>query len=136
MWDGNEDLKRRALLGAGHGCVALGVAGAFLPLLPSTPFLLLAAACYMHSSERHHRWLLEHRVFGPPLRSYRERRAVPGRTKLLALVLLWSSLAGSAWRLGGFGGRPRIALALALVGAACTAFLLLRVGTLPPEPRG
>jgi len=120
---------RLALLGAGHAFAALGFAGAFLPLLPTTPFLLLAAACYLRSSERHHLWLMRHPVFGPSLRAYQEQRALPPRVKRLALVLLWTSLGFSAWRVSH---RPGLMLLLAAVGVACSAYLLFKVGTLRP----
>jgi len=69
----------RALLwSAGSLCVALGVIGLFLPVLPTTPFMLLAAACYARASERFYRWLLTHRVFGPTVREWRAIAASPG----------------------------------------------------------
>jgi uncharacterized protein len=91
-------LTRPLLLLAGHACVLLGLIGAFLPLLPTTPFLLLAAACYVRSSERHYRWLVGNRLFGPILRDWEERRGVTVRTKIIGLALLWTSLAYSAYR--------------------------------------
>ena len=83
---------RWTLIVAGHVSVALGVAGLFLPLLPTTPFLLLAAACYVRSSERHHRRLMESRVFGPILRDWEEKRAVPLRAKFTGLAFTWATL--------------------------------------------
>ncbi|MDH4300313.1 MAG: YbaN family protein, partial [Dehalococcoidia bacterium] len=56
--------KRRLLIGAGTLSTGLGIIGIFVPILPTTPFLLLAAACYMRSSERFYRWLINNRVFG------------------------------------------------------------------------
>jgi len=75
--------------------VGLGIAGIFLPLLPTTPFLLLAAACFLRGSPRLYDWLLNHRRLGPYLRQYREHRAIPRQTKLATLVLLWCTLAFS-----------------------------------------
>ena len=69
-------------------CVGLAVAGIFLPLLPTTPFLLVAAACFARSSPRFHRWLLEHRVFGPLIRDWQTHRALPARTKAVAIGML------------------------------------------------
>jgi len=72
--------------------VTLGVVGIVVPLLPTTPFLLLAAACFLRSSDRLYRWLTNHRWFGPYIRNYREHRALPLRTKVFTLVLLWAAL--------------------------------------------
>ena len=69
--------------------LVLGVAGIFLPLLPTTPFLLLAAAMFFRSSPRAYRWLLGHRYLGPYIRSFREDRSIPLRAKIVALSLLW-----------------------------------------------
>ncbi|OGA17783.1 MAG: hypothetical protein A3I63_09960 [Betaproteobacteria bacterium RIFCSPLOWO2_02_FULL_66_14] len=111
----------RALLwSAGSLCVALGVIGLFLPVLPTTPFMLLAAACYARASERFYRWLLTHRVFGPTVREWRRHRSIPWRTKLWAIVLMSATLATSivffvrpAWLQG----------ALALLGVLLAAWL-------------
>jgi hypothetical protein len=110
---------------AGHACVALGLAGVFVPLMPTTPFLLLAAACYVRGSERHYRWLLNHRLLGPFLRNYREKRAIPRRAKLAALALMWGSITLTAWRVD----RPVVTAVLIAVAAGVSVFLL-RVPTL------
>lgn len=89
-------LKRGGLIAAGTSCVGLGLLGVFLPLLPTTPFLLLAAACYARSSDRFHRWLLTNRVFGRYLDNYIEKREVPLRLKLFTLLLLWATISYSA----------------------------------------
>ena len=67
--------------------MALATAGAFLPLLPTTPFLLLAAACFARSSERLHRRLMEHGLFGPILHDWERHRAIRTRVKVLATLL-------------------------------------------------
>jgi len=87
---------RWALLAAGSLCLALGLVGMVLPLLPTTPFLLLAAACYVRSSERMYRWLLENKTFGPYLRGYLERRGVPLGIKVRAISMLWLAIGLSA----------------------------------------
>ncbi|WP_298825822.1 YbaN family protein [uncultured Piscinibacter sp.] len=79
---------------AGAVCLALGVAGIFLPLLPTTPFVLLAAFCFSRGSERVEAWLLAHPRFGPMVADWRARRAVPRRAKQLAWAMM---AAGSAW---------------------------------------
>ncbi|WP_026177407.1 YbaN family protein [Thiobacillus denitrificans] len=73
--------------------LGLGVAGLFLPVLPTTPFLLLAAACYARSSRRIFDWLLSHAHFGPLIREWREHRAIPYRAKRIALILIALSFA-------------------------------------------
>jgi uncharacterized membrane protein YbaN (DUF454 family) len=78
--------------------VGLGVLGVFVPLLPTTPFLLLAAACFFHSSPRLYAWLIHHRWFGKYIRYYRECQAIPLRAKIVSLVLLWSVIGYTAWR--------------------------------------
>ena len=70
--------------------VGLGMIGIFVPLLPTTPFLLLAAACFIRSSERLYHWLIHHQWFGTYIRNYREHRAITQRAKITTLVLLWS----------------------------------------------
>lgn len=73
----------------------LGVFGAFLPVLPTTPFLLLATACYARASRRVFNWLLNHPRFGPLIREWREYRSIPYRAKRTALVLIVLSFAVS-----------------------------------------
>lgn len=70
----------------------LGVIGIFLPLLPTTPFLLLAAVLYFRGSPRRYQWLLNHKHFGPYIRNYREHKAIPLRAKITSLTLLWGTI--------------------------------------------
>jgi uncharacterized membrane protein YbaN (DUF454 family) len=70
----------------GLAFVILAFAGVFLPVLPTTPFLILAAACFTRSSPRLENWLLTHPNFGPALRAWRERGAVSWKAKLMALA--------------------------------------------------
>jgi len=72
--------------------LALGLVGIIIPLLPTTPFLLLAAACYLRGSERMYRWLLTNRVFGKYLDDYRERRGVPLKVKAVGITVLWTTI--------------------------------------------
>ena len=71
---------------AGFLLVGLATLGVFLPLLPTTPLLLLAAACFVRSSEKCHRWLLEHRLFGSILRDWQEKRCISRKAKVVSLV--------------------------------------------------
>jgi uncharacterized membrane protein YbaN (DUF454 family) len=86
---------RVALLSAGFVCVGLAALGVVLPLLPTTPFLLLAAACFARSSPRFYRTLLDNRVFGPLIRDWREHRAVPLRAKVMAITAITLVLGSS-----------------------------------------
>ncbi|SOB93984.1 YbaN family protein [Rhodobacter maris] len=79
-------IVRAVFLTLGLGFVALGFVGVFLPVLPTVPFLILAAGCFARSSERLEAWLLGHRHFGPMLRDWRARGAIPMRGKLMALA--------------------------------------------------
>jgi hypothetical protein len=89
-------LERGVLVAAGTLCVTLGVIGVFVPVLPTTPFLLLAAACYVRSSERLSRWLFSNRLFGLYVRRYRDGEGMPLTFKISTLVLLWITLGSSA----------------------------------------
>ena len=79
---------RLVFAGLGTLFVLLGMMGLFLPVLPTTPFLLLAAACYARSSRRIFNWLLNHPHFGPLIREWREHRSMPYRAKRMALLLI------------------------------------------------
>jgi len=80
-------VMRIFLLSAGTGFVVLGVIGIVVPGLPTTPFLLLAAACYARSSSRFYHWLLSNRLFGPSIRQWRETRSIPRKSKHWAMAL-------------------------------------------------
>jgi len=85
-------LIRGLLIIAGTLFVGLGVLGIFIPLLPTTPFLLLAAACYAKSSERFYHWLLNNKWFGNYIKNYREKKGVPLKVKLSSISLLWITI--------------------------------------------
>ncbi len=89
-------LIRVVLIIAGTIFVGLGVLGIFLPLLPTTPFLLLAAACYARSSERFYNWLLNNKWFGRYIKNYREGKGIPLKVKVLSISLLWITIIFSA----------------------------------------
>ncbi len=77
----------------------LGAIGIILPLLPTTPFLLLAAFCFARGSEKMNNWLLNHRIFGPPIRNWRDYGAVSAKAKNLALMVM-APMAPAAYLLG------------------------------------
>lgn len=88
---------RFALLAVGWLSVGLGVLGLFLPVLPTTPFLLLAAACFSRSSPRFHAWLINHRLLGPLIRDYLGGEGIPRKAKVYAISLMWISIGISCW---------------------------------------
>ncbi len=86
---GRLHLVRRWLWFAGGvTALALAVVGVFLPLLPTTPFVILAAGCFAQSSPRLHDWLLRHPLFGPAIRDWRNHRAIPPRAKTAAVIAM------------------------------------------------
>lgn len=85
-------LVRYLLLGSGLLSLVLGVIGIFVPLLPTTPFLLLSAACFMRSSRRFHTWLVTHPHLGPWIRDYLDGEGIPLKGKVYAIGLMWTSI--------------------------------------------
>lgn len=95
------DIKKAVLIFCGTVCVGLGVLGMFLPLMPTTVFLLLAAYCYSRSSERFHTWLLSNRLFGKYISNYKAGKGISLRQKWSTTIFLWLSIGASIWMLGG-----------------------------------
>ncbi len=115
-------MRARLWTAFGLVCVALGLAGAVLPLLPTTVFMLLAAYAFARGSPRLRSWLVDHPRFGPPVRRWEETGAISRRHKVYAAGAMAASLA-----IALAAGLPRTALiiqALCLAGAA--AFVLTR----------
>jgi hypothetical protein len=108
-------LRRQLLIVAGTISTAIGILGIFVPILPTTPFLLLAAACYIRSSERFYRWLINNRLFGTYIRSYIEGRGMPLRTKIFTIFLLWIAI-GISVCIGTQNLVVRIVLVLVAIG--------------------
>ena len=84
--------KRTLLIIAGTLLVGLGIIGILVPVLPTTPFLLLAAACYARSSQRFYHWLLNNKWFGNYIKNYIQRKGVPLKVKILAITWLWITI--------------------------------------------
>jgi uncharacterized membrane protein YbaN (DUF454 family) len=123
---------RRVLLAAcGVLSVGLATVGIVLPLLPTTPFLLLAAACFLRSSDRLHRWLIHHRWLGPYIRNYRLYRALTLRSKVTTVVMLWATIMVTMMVLDS---SLLLRLLLLVVGSGVTIHVL-RYRTLTPEMR-
>ena len=87
-----ERLVRGILFAAGSFFLGLGIIGIVIPLLPTTPFLLLAAACYARSSKRFYNWLLNNKLFGSYIRNYRDGKGIPLKVKLLSILFLWLTI--------------------------------------------
>lgn len=104
---GRAVVPRGILATIGVIAVGLGAVGVFVPLLPTTPFLLLAASCFLRSSDRLYTWLVHHRLFGSFVRNLHEHRGMTASAKAVSLVLLWSVIGCSAtvavqgWRVRG-----------------------------------
>ncbi|MBA7482190.1 MAG: DUF454 family protein [Dehalococcoidia bacterium] len=87
-----EKLKRRLLIAAGTISTAIGIVGIFVPILPTTPFLLLAAACYLRSSQKFYNWLLNARFIGAYVRNYVQGKGMPWKVKIITILLLWITI--------------------------------------------
>lgn len=87
-----KPLKKYLWVSLGILSLGLGIIGVFIPLLPTTPFLLLTAGFFFKGSEKLYRWLLNHKLLGSYIRNYREHKAIPLTTKILAVVTLWAAI--------------------------------------------
>jgi uncharacterized membrane protein YbaN (DUF454 family) len=114
---------RLLLLVLGSIALLLGIIGIFLPGLPTTPFILVAAACYARASERFYRWLLRNPTFGPLISEWRRHRSIPHRVKWLAITLMSLTIAVSIW---SFSGKSWLQIMLACIGIG-TALWLWRI---------
>ena len=131
-------LVRPFWFGFGWLCVGLGAAGVFLPLLPTTPFMLLAAFCFARSSPRFHDWLLGHKRFGPLILNWQRHGSISRRAKASALLAMALALIASYV----FGAGARL-LGLQAAVLACSALFILtrpngpaETGTRNTENRG
>jgi len=118
--ENRKSLKNTILTLFGLLAVVLGLIGIFLPVLPTTPFLLLASALFVRSSQRMHSWLMHNRILGPYLHTYLECGAVTRRTRAHALVFLWTSLSLSMLWIN----KPIVHIILPIVGMAVTVHLM------------
>jgi len=125
-------MRKWLLVAIGVLSVGLATAGIFLPVLPTTPFLLLAAACFVRSSDRFYRWLINHRVFGAYIRNYREHRAITLQAKIVTLTLLWATIGYSAFVV--IDSLP-VRIVLLLIAVGVTAHVLC-LRTCTPEMMG
>lgn len=89
-------IKKALYLVVGLLAVALGFLGVFLPLLPTTPLLLLAAACFLKSSDRLYYWITHHKIFGKYIVSYQKYKAITKQAKIYTIMLLWLTISTTA----------------------------------------
>ncbi len=119
--------KRIVLIVIGVVSLALGALGVFLPLLPTTPFILVSAFAFANSSEKLHQWLLDHNVFGPLIANWRSHGAISRRTKTVSLVSM-AAIIGVSLLLGV---PTHVIVIQAVVLTASAIFIVTR--PLPPE---
>ncbi len=89
-------MKKILLISIGTLSVILGLIGIFLPIMPTTPFLLFAAWCYAKSSEKFYNRLMENKVLGGYIKNYRDKKSMPLRVKIVTILFLWISILYSA----------------------------------------
>ncbi|MDX1695507.1 MAG: YbaN family protein [Ketobacteraceae bacterium] len=121
---------RWTLLSVGWVAIVLGVIGIFLPLLPTTPFLLLAAACFARSSARFHSWLLNHKYLGPYIHLYLDGKGIPFKAKCYIISVLWITMAISIYMVPIIG----VKILLAVI-ATCVTIYLVRLPNLVIIPK-
>ena len=92
-----NSVVRPLLFAVGSISIALGVLGIFLPLLPTTPFLLLSAACYVRSSDKFYRWLISHPVLSKYILAYLNGEGIPRKAKCYTLLTMWLTMGVSAF---------------------------------------
>ena len=115
---------RRLFVALGWLCVSLGVTGAFVPLMPTTVFLLIAAWAFARSSPKWHTWLREHARFGEAVRAWEEHHAMPRRAKRIAFAALAASYAFTAFMFGPLSWA-------AIIGGVCIAAVALYIAHIP-----
>ena len=117
-----RQVKRAICFSAGFITLTLGVAGIFLPLLPTTPFLIASAYLFARSSERMRGWIHRNRLLGRYIRDYMEGRGIPRRAKIWTISVLWATMALTAFMLADL----LAGILLALIGIAVSAHIITR----------
>lgn len=126
-----SDFLRWLLICCGWVSILAGVVGIFLPLVPTVPFLLLAAVCFGKSSLRFHSWLIGHNHLGPLIRDYLQGGGIPLRAKRIAIGMVWVSFPASAFFLMKV---EWLSILLIAIAAGITLYLL-RLPTAAPEEK-
>jgi uncharacterized membrane protein YbaN (DUF454 family) len=119
-------MMRRLHLALGYASLALGIVGIALPVLPTTPFIILAAWCFARSNPKLAVWLYDHPRFGRLLTTWRDQRAIPSRAKIYALLSLAASYAMTVW----LTSSPYVPFILAVIMGSVAFYIVTR-----PTPR-
>lgn len=127
--NGQLVMMRPVYLSLGFFFVALGVIGAFLPVMPTTPFMLLALWAFANSSQRFHDWLYHHPIFGPPLRQWKEHRVIPLIAKVVSIVMMSISLGYLTF----FTQTPAYIIVIVALGMLYAAWFILTKPSVAPE---
>lgn len=123
-------LRKPLLLALGFVFVGLGGLGAVVPVLPTTPLLILALWCFARSSERFHSWLYNHRLFGPPLQAWERHRVIPPLAKIAAV----GSMLASVGYVCLFSTAPWYAIAAMIAFIVYAMWYILSKPSFPPPP--
>jgi uncharacterized membrane protein YbaN (DUF454 family) len=115
--------NKNALVVAGHSFVGLGILGMILPIMPTTVFLLLAAACYAKSSPRFYHWLHTNKLFGKHLKNYQEKKGISLSVKIFSSSVLWISILFSIYMIRNTSSFLYISILLLIIALAITIHL-------------
>jgi len=115
-----KSFLKKLLIAIGFLSLTLAAIGIFIPLLPTTPFLLLAAACFAKSSNSLHNWLISHRWFGSLILNYQLGKGIPLRAKIISIIFLWISILSTVFLLEH---PPIVNIGLCFIAFAVTIFL-------------
>ena len=91
-----DSIKKLLLVSLGTLSLIIGIIGILIPLLPTTPFLLLAAACYIKGSKKFYNWLIKNRWLGQYIKNYQDDRGIPFKVKIITVIVLWSTIITSS----------------------------------------
>lgn len=116
----NSKFKKTLFIFTGSLSLVLGIIGAFVPLMPTTVFLLITAYFYVRSSPKLYNWLIRHRIFGKYIENYRKYKEMPKRAKILAISMLWITIIVSSFILSNLW----ISILLITVAVSVTAYIL------------
>ncbi len=115
-------IKKFLLITIGYVSIGLGILGIFLPLLPTTPFVLLAGYCFLKSSNRLYMWIITHKIFGKYIYNYMHHRTITLKTKITSILLLWISIITSLFFVKNL--LVKILLIFVAIGVTIHLFLL------------